>query len=124
MDERNIDRAQPYIEQLMNIHNHSDTPYHDDQSNELNNTVGATGESGNSEARKIRGPTLLKDIWKLPPGKIIDVPFNSRNQSIGKEGRKLASFLGIIARTPELTPLNVDDWRNSTMRKRRNCWIL
>ncbi|XP_070010995.1 uncharacterized protein [Nicotiana sylvestris] len=27
-------------------------------------------------------------------------------------GRKLASFLGIIARTPELTPLHVDDWRN------------
>ncbi|XP_049399805.1 uncharacterized protein LOC125863874 [Solanum stenotomum] len=66
----------------------------------------------NSEARKIRGPTLLKDIWKLPPGKTIDVPFNSLNQSIGKEGRKLASFLRIIARTPELTPLHVDDWRN------------
>ncbi|XP_070025399.1 uncharacterized protein [Nicotiana sylvestris] len=29
-----------------------------------------------------------------------------------KEGRKLDSFLGIIARTPELTPLHVDDWRN------------
>ncbi|XP_049406184.1 uncharacterized protein LOC125869791 [Solanum stenotomum] len=66
----------------------------------------------NSEARKIRGPTLLNDIWKLPPGKTIDVPFNSCNQSIGQEGRKLASFLGIIARTPELKPLHVDDWRN------------
>ncbi|KAH0705893.1 hypothetical protein KY285_010421 [Solanum tuberosum] len=67
---------------------------------------------GNLEARKVCGPTLLKDIWKLPPGKTVDVPFNSRNQTIGKEGRKLSSFLGIIARTPELTPLHVDDWRN------------
>ncbi|KAH0693184.1 hypothetical protein KY285_020281 [Solanum tuberosum] len=66
----------------------------------------------NLATRKPRGPTLLKDVWKIPPGKTIDVPFNSHNQSIGKEGRKLASFLGIVARTPELTPLNVDDWRN------------
>ncbi|KAK4359181.1 hypothetical protein RND71_021410 [Anisodus tanguticus] len=66
----------------------------------------------NSEARKVRGPTLLKDIWKLPLGKTVDVIFNSRNQSVGKEGRKLASFLGIVARTPELTPLHIDNWRN------------
>jgi len=66
---------------------------------------------GNLATRKPRGPTLLKDVWKLPPGKTIDVPFNSRNQSIGKEGRKLARFLGIVARNLELTPLNVDDWR-------------
>ncbi|XP_049345085.1 uncharacterized protein LOC125809506 [Solanum verrucosum] len=68
--------------------------------------------TGNSEARKVCGPTLLKDIWKLPLGKIVDVSFNSHNQAIRKEGRKLSSFLGIIARTPKLTPLHVDDWRN------------
>nr|XP_033509638.1 uncharacterized protein LOC117274462 [Nicotiana tomentosiformis] len=67
---------------------------------------------GNSEAKKVRGPSLLKDIWKLPSGKTIDVSFNNRNQDIGKEGRQLANFLGIIARTPELTPLHIDDWRN------------
>ena len=47
----------------------------------------------------------------MPRGKTIDVPFNNRNQAIGKEGRKLASFLGIMARTPEIMPLNIDDWR-------------
>ncbi|XP_049399687.1 uncharacterized protein LOC125863701 [Solanum stenotomum] len=66
----------------------------------------------NLATRKPRGPTLLKDVWKLSPGKTIDVSFNSRNQSIEKEGRKLTSFLGIVARTLELTPLNIDDWRN------------
>ncbi|MCE0481467.1 hypothetical protein HAX54_039242, partial [Datura stramonium] len=65
-----------------------------------------------SEERKVRGPTLLKDIWKLPLGKTVDVPFNSRNQAIGKDGRKLASFLGIIAKTPKLTSLHINDWRS------------
>ncbi|KAG5606369.1 hypothetical protein H5410_027861 [Solanum commersonii] len=60
----------------------------DDQSNKLNNLVGGIDESCNSEARKVRGPTLLKHIWKLPPGKTVDVP------------------------TLELEPLHVDDWRN------------
>ncbi|KAH0669855.1 hypothetical protein KY285_024158 [Solanum tuberosum] len=66
---------------------------------------------GPSKTRRVRGPTLLKDISNLPLGKAIVVPFNSRNQSIGKEGRKHVSFVGIIARTPDLTPLSANDWR-------------
>lgn len=66
---------------------------------------------GSLEKRKVRGPTLLKDIQNMPSGKTITVKFNNRNQAIGKEGRKLSSFLGIIARTPQLVPLNIDDWR-------------
>nr|XP_033516220.1 uncharacterized protein LOC104112443 [Nicotiana tomentosiformis] len=97
--------------------NYSGAQAHDGQSNELNSSDGGTeiqhdDNSCNSEAKKICGPTLLKDIWKLLSRKIIDVPFNNHNQAIGKEGRKLASFLGIIARTLELTPLQIDDWRN------------
>ncbi|KAK6794386.1 hypothetical protein RDI58_007839 [Solanum bulbocastanum] len=85
------------------------------QTSEDNNSIDTVVELNNepvpSKTSKVRGPTLLKDVWHLPPGKTIVVPFNSRNQSIGKEGRKLASFLGIIARTPHLTPLNANDWR-------------
>ncbi|MED6122978.1 hypothetical protein PIB30_044952, partial [Stylosanthes scabra] len=47
----------------------------------------------------------------MPLGKTIDVQFNKRNQAIRKEGRKLASFLGILARTPSIMHLNIDDWR-------------
>ncbi|KAH0700751.1 hypothetical protein KY284_014966 [Solanum tuberosum] len=112
MDEHNFDQAQPYIEQLINSENHNQTQDHDDQSNELTNSAGGTDESGILEARKLRGPTLLNDIWKLPPGKTIDVAFNSGTQAIGKEGQKFSSFLGIIARTPVLTPLHIGDWRN------------
>ncbi|XP_060182232.1 uncharacterized protein LOC132611889 [Lycium barbarum] len=117
MDNQNHSATQPYIEQLMDNRNNSEAQSHDGQSNELNSCVGGAeaqhnDELGTSGARKVRGPTLLKDIWKLPVGKTVDVSFNSRNQAVGKEGRKLASFLGIIARTPELTPLHIDDWRN------------
>ncbi|XP_060210609.1 uncharacterized protein LOC132637555 [Lycium barbarum] len=116
MDDQNHSAAQPYIEQFMDNRNNSEAQSHDGQSNELNSSSGGTevqhnDDSGNSEARKVHGRTLLKDIWKLPAGKTVNVPFNSRNQVVGKEGRNLASFLGIVARTPELTPLHIDDWR-------------
>ncbi|XP_075108811.1 uncharacterized protein LOC107796044 [Nicotiana tabacum] len=118
MDAQNHTAAQPYIEQLMDNRNNSKDRAHDDQSNELNSSAGGTevqhndDESGNSEPRKVRGPTLLKDVWKLPLGKVVDVSSNNRNQDVGEKGRKLASFLEIIARTPELTLLHIDDWRN------------
>nr|XP_016454961.1 PREDICTED: uncharacterized protein LOC107779128 isoform X1 [Nicotiana tabacum] len=116
IEQHDYESVRPYIEQLMDGQNHSQTQSHDNQSTELYSSSGTevqeNEESGNSEARKVRGPTLLKYIWKLPPGKKIDVQFNNRNQAIGKEGRKLASFLGIIARTPDLTPLHIDDWRS------------
>ncbi|MCD7452526.1 hypothetical protein HAX54_017281 [Datura stramonium] len=88
--------------------------YSQAQTYDVNSSVGTIGinnEPGPSEAIKVRGPKLLKYIWNLPSGKTIVVPFNSCNQEIEKEGRKLDSFLGIISRTLDLTPLNVNDWR-------------
>ncbi|MCD7469076.1 hypothetical protein HAX54_007718 [Datura stramonium] len=104
----------PYMEQLTDGRNYSQDQTHDGESNELRITgteEQQNDESGTLEERKIRGPTLLKNIWKLPPGKTLVVPFNSRNQAIGKDDRKLASFLGIVARTPQLTSLHINDWR-------------
>lgn len=59
------------------------------------------------EARKVRMPTLLKEIWNMSPGKKIDVQFNSRNQVIGKESQKLVSISCIIIRNSKLTPLSL-----------------
>ena len=47
-DEMNIDRAQPYADQLISSQNHSETQDHDDHSNELNISVDGNGELGNS----------------------------------------------------------------------------
>ncbi|KAK6926427.1 putative transposase, Ptta/En/Spm, plant [Dillenia turbinata] len=58
-----------------------------------------------------RGPTVLSDVWSLPEEQRINVQFNRRGQAIGKEGRVLASFLGVIARDPDFAPLHYRDWR-------------
>nr|XP_009760709.1 PREDICTED: uncharacterized protein LOC104213017 [Nicotiana sylvestris] len=83
----------------MDDQNYSEAQANDGQSNESNNSAGGNEIQHNDDS------SLILDVT-------IDVPFNNRNQAIGKEGRKLSSFLGIIARTPELTPLYVDNWRN------------
>ncbi|KAK6936290.1 putative transposase, Ptta/En/Spm, plant [Dillenia turbinata] len=58
-----------------------------------------------------RGPTILSDVWSLPLEQRINVEFNKTGQAIGKEGRVLASFLGVIARDPDFVPLHYRDWR-------------
>ncbi|MCD9643651.1 hypothetical protein HAX54_031283 [Datura stramonium] len=85
--------VRPYMEKLMYGRNFSQDQTHDGESNELRTTDNEeqqNDESGTLEERKVRGPILLKDIWKLPPKKTVDVPFNSRNQAIGKDGCKLS----------------------------------
>lgn len=114
-EQRRDEEVQPYIQQLINSQNYSQSESQSTESNHLNNSAstndGQGGKAGSCESRNVRGPTLLRDIWTMPPGKTIHVQFNGRNQAIGTEGRKLASFLGIVARTPKLTPLNIEDWR-------------
>ncbi|WOL11105.1 hypothetical protein Cni_G19866 [Canna indica] len=56
------------------------------------------------QQQKIRGHTIVADIWNQPRNERIFDAFNSRNQAIGVEGR-LASFLGTVVRNPDLTPL-------------------
>ncbi|MCE3215869.1 hypothetical protein HAX54_003867 [Datura stramonium] len=97
MDDQNYSANQPYLEQLIHNQNNAEAQAHDGLSNELNSFIGGdevqhNDELGTLETRKSRGPTLLKDIRKLPHGKTIVVSFNRCNQSVGKEGRKLASF--------------------------------
>ncbi|KAH0708789.1 hypothetical protein KY284_010216 [Solanum tuberosum] len=104
-EQHHDEEVRPYIQQLMKTQSCYPVQTSEDN-NSIDTVVELNNEPGPSKTSKVRGPTLLKDVWNLPPGKTIVVPFNSRNQSIGKEGRKLASFLGIIARTPDLTPLN------------------
>ncbi|XP_072062008.1 uncharacterized protein [Arachis hypogaea] len=102
-EENYVDEVLPFMEQLLNDENLSQTPNISDSIN--------SEQDEELEAKRVRGPTLLKKIWNMPRRKTIDVQFNNRNQAIRKEGRKLASFLGILARTPSIMPLNIDDWR-------------
>uniref|UniRef100_A0A1U7VB81 Uncharacterized protein LOC104214295 n=2 Tax=Nicotiana sylvestris TaxID=4096 RepID=A0A1U7VB81_NICSY len=120
MDDQNYSRAKTSIEQLMDSQNYSDAQARDGQSNELINSDGGTEiqHDENSVANAsvdyfgLGEPSVSKSST-------VDVSFNNSNQVIEKEGRKLASLLGIIARTPELTPLHVDDWRNFDKEKKK-----
>ncbi|XP_070004611.1 uncharacterized protein [Nicotiana sylvestris] len=113
----------------MDDQNYSEAQANDGQSNESNNSAGGNEIQHNDDSSLILDVviqalcinnevvtfiihTFSGEVVTFCFNETIDVPFNNRNQAIGKEGRKLSSFLGIIARTPELTPLYVDNWRN------------
>ncbi|WOK97686.1 hypothetical protein Cni_G06394 [Canna indica] len=70
--------------------------------------------------QKIRGPTIVADIWNQPRNERIFVAFNSRNQAIGVEGRRLASFIGSIARNSDLTPFIAEVWRRFPKKNKRD----
>ncbi|XP_040971363.1 uncharacterized protein [Gossypium hirsutum] len=54
----------------------------------------------------------MKDIWNLQPGTRIVVEANQYGQPIGKEASKLVEFLGTIARTGSICPLNTKHWKH------------
>lgn len=61
--------------------------------------------------KNTRGPTRMADVWNMPAGKKIAITLNKRNQPITKTAKKLADFLGTLARNGDLMPINSLDWR-------------
>ncbi|KAK5794957.1 hypothetical protein PVK06_036211 [Gossypium arboreum] len=74
--------------------------------------VPATLDETTKGTKRKRGPTNMKDIWNLQPGTRIVVDANQYGQPIGKEVSKLAEFLGTIARTGSICPLNTKHWKH------------
>lgn len=65
-------------------------------------------KDGNS---KVRGGTILpSNVWSLPPGDIIVVPFNNFYQPLRKGGHILVWFLGDIAKHGDLCPIGELNW--------------
>ncbi|XP_052882224.1 uncharacterized protein LOC128290561 [Gossypium arboreum] len=74
--------------------------------------VPATPAEVTKGTKRKRGPTNMKDIWNLQPRIRIVVDANQYGQPIGKEASKLAEFLGTIARTGSICPLNTKHWKH------------
>ncbi|TYH06000.1 hypothetical protein ES288_A08G123300v1 [Gossypium darwinii] len=72
----------------------------------------ATPAEATKGTKRKRGPTNMKDIWNLQPETRIVVDANQYGQPIGKEASKLAEFLGTIARTGSICPLNTKHWKH------------
>lgn len=67
---------------------------------------------GSGRVRSRRGPTLVRDVWQMREGERIIVECNQLDQPIKKAASLLTSFLGTLARRPELCPLNYAKWND------------
>ncbi|KAK5772126.1 hypothetical protein PVK06_048397 [Gossypium arboreum] len=74
--------------------------------------VPATLAEATKGTKRKRGSTNMKDIWNLQPGTRIVVDANQYGQPIGKETSKLVEFLGTIAKTGSIYPLNTKHWKH------------
>ncbi len=60
--------------------------------------------------RRVRGRTLLRDLYELDPVERVKVSSNSFGQPVGSEARLLAGYLGILARNANMLPINFESW--------------
>ena len=71
--------------------------------------------------RKVRGPTKLQDVWNLGPGEKLPEKFNIYGQCV--DNGELEKFCGVVAKTPNLTPLEYKDWRLVPDHFKDQIWI-
>ncbi len=64
----------------------------------------------NGVTRRGRGRTLLKELYELDPVERVKVCRNSFGQPVGSEARLLAGYMGILARNPNMLPINYELW--------------
>ena len=62
--------------------------------------------------RRVRGRTLLRDLYDLDPVERVKVSRNTHGQPVGSEARLLAGYLGILARNANMLPINYESWHH------------
>ena len=67
---------------------------------------------GSGRVRPRRGPTVVRDVWQMREGERIVVECNQLGQPIKKAACLLTSFLGTVARRPQLCPLGYAKWND------------
>ncbi|PPR93309.1 hypothetical protein GOBAR_AA27371 [Gossypium barbadense] len=76
-----------------------------------------SAESGGT--RRVRGRTLLRDLYDLDPVERVKVSRNTHGQPVGSEARLLAGYLGILARNANIFALEVSgDYIKKALGKR------
>ncbi|PPR93876.1 hypothetical protein GOBAR_AA26794 [Gossypium barbadense] len=72
-------------------------------------------EEGNTESggtHRVRGHTLLRDLYDLDPVECVKVSRNTHGQPVGSEARLLTGYLGILARNANMLPINYESWHH------------
>ncbi|XP_073109320.1 uncharacterized protein [Elaeis guineensis] len=69
-------------------------------------------QDGFGRVRSRRGPTVVRDVWQMREGERIVMECNQLGQPIKKAACLLTSFLGTVARRPQLCPLGYAKWND------------
>jgi hypothetical protein len=70
-----------------------------------------------------RGPTLMSDIIHgRSKGARMEVTYNKRGQPIGLGGKRLATFIGVMARTT--IPITYDTWKDVPLSLKEIIWSM
>ncbi|MQM07674.1 hypothetical protein Taro_040519 [Colocasia esculenta] len=73
--------------------------------------------------RKGRGPTMCHDVHALEDGKKIYVEWDDLGQPVGKGGKSLRTFLGIVARNADKCLINVQSWDKMPQNCIEDVWL-
>ncbi|GMI64769.1 hypothetical protein HRI_000146200 [Hibiscus trionum] len=74
--------------------------------------------SGNINCKKVRGATLMPDIWELPEGQRVNVKINNLYQPVGEESTCLCRFIGTMVRKAEFAPISYLNWHEMPNNKK------
>ncbi|KAK9286368.1 hypothetical protein L1049_014762 [Liquidambar formosana] len=83
----------------------NESPIIEEASNDNTRTMKESSKNTQKKNRKPRGPNKISQDDR---GKAIEVNFNERDQPIGKESIKLATYLGALVR--ENVPVTLEHW--------------
>ncbi|GMJ14409.1 hypothetical protein HRI_005110100 [Hibiscus trionum] len=97
------------------------------QSQQSEDVRGVGGEpsqlsSQNTNRKKVRGATLMPDIWELPEGQRVNVKFNNLYQPVGEESTCLGRFIGTMVRKAEFAPISRLNWHEMPNSKKEEMW--
>ena len=74
--------------------------------------------------RSTRGITRMSEIWNLTDGKKVELSFNGCFQPVEHEGVIFNRFAGIVARKPNLSPINYLNWHKVPNDYKEKCWTI
>ncbi|KAG8499629.1 hypothetical protein CXB51_006113 [Gossypium anomalum] len=69
-------------------------------------------QTENGGTRRVRGRTLLSDLYDLDPANRVKVSRNTYGLPVGSEARLLAGYIGILARNANMLPINYESWHH------------
>ncbi|KAK5786748.1 hypothetical protein PVK06_041391 [Gossypium arboreum] len=69
-------------------------------------------QTENGGTHRVRGRTLLSDLYNLNPADRVKVSRNTYGQPVGSEARLLAGYSGILARNANMLPINYGSWHH------------